>query len=478
MLSLFIERIPLYVFALERSYFMFIHISWPICDLRAFGDFDRLKKPNWPNPREDRDFIRNIGVVRTRLRGGLTGFASEDFYVQANRIVVETKELADRLGIPPSLIKVLFRRLYITNGPVVHMDLGLSVRHDAFQNIAAITEALLNVPLTIKGTRVKFGVAGKLISEHYLENSTPKDALVPKNVMAASGPTIVYELLSGDEEWVKLIQLHAHKTSSPVWILSPAQNIPVRQSRALRLTLIRLRSEREALKAVLSAADNGTLKFEARTPGGDKLTRYLDRADRLFKGQVPDNLVRFMDKSEYQKVLNVALSADRLFQPGAIDRLHLAFEDIRPNMLRKLKGWSASDEKRMELLQTAQGIPVSHLELDMSENKFSVKDSTGVAIVGRDGNAIVHQNIGSDLKDLLDLLTEQASEAAKQLPPDEAKKVMESVEEVKSVVTSEKPVQKWYEVSAEGLKDAAKAVVGIIPNIGETLVKIQKLVFP
>lgn len=457
---------------------MFIHISWPISDLRAFGDFDRLKKPNWPNPTEDRDFIRNIGVVRTRLRGGLTGFASEDFYVQANRIVVETKEFADRLGISPSLIKVLFRRLYITNGPVVHMDIGLSVRYETFHP-TTITEALLNVPLTIKGSKAKLGVAAKLVAEHYLKNSTPKDASVPKRVMVASGPTVVYELLSGDEDWVKLIHLHDHKISTPVWILSPTQNIPIRQSRALRLTLIRLRSEREAIKAVLNAADDGTLKFEARTPGGDKLTRYLDRADQLFKGQVPDDLVRFMDKSEYQNVLNVALSADRLFQPGAIDRLQLAFEDIRPNMLRKLKGWSASDEKRMELLHAAQGIPVSHLEVNMSEkNEVSVTNSTGVAIVGRDGNASVNQTTGSDLKYLLDLLTKQAGDAAKQLPPEEAKKVLESAEELKSVVTSEKPVQRWYDVSAEGLKDAAKAVAGIIPDIGETLVKIRKLVFP
>jgi hypothetical protein len=332
--------------------------------------------------------------------------------------------------------------------------------------------------LTIKGSKAKFGVAAKLIAEHYLKNSTPTDALVPEDVMSASRPTIVYELRSGDKDWLKLMQLHDHKTSTPVWILSPAPNIPILQSRVLRLTLIRLRSEREAIKAVLNAADSGTLKFEARTPGGDKLSRYIDRADRLFKGQVPDDLVQFMDKSEYQNVLNVALSADRLFQPGAIDRLHLAFEDIRPNILRKLKCWSVSDEKRMELLQSVQGIPVSHLELDMSENTISVKDSTGVAIVGRDGNATVNQTIGSDLKDLLDLLTKQASDAAKQLPPEEAKKIMGSVEEVKSVVMSEKPVQKWYEVSASGLKDATKAVAGIIPDIGETLAKIGKLVFP
>lgn len=457
---------------------MFIHLSWPISDLRAFGDFVRLKKPNWPNPREDRDFIRNIGVVRTRPQGGLTGFASEDFYVQASRITVETKELANRLVIPPSGIRVLFRRLYVTNGPVVHMDIGLSVLCDNLQDISTITESLLNVPLTIKGSKAKFGVAGKLIADHYVKNSTPKNTSVPHEVMAASAPTIVFELRNGDKDWVKLIQLHDRKTSSPIWVLSPTQNIPTSQSRALRLTLIRLRSEREAIKAVLNAADSGTLKFEARTPGGDRLSRYLDRADRLFKGQVPDDLVRFMDKSEYEKVLNVALSADRLFQPGAIDRLHLAFEDIRPNMLRKLKGWSASDEKRMELLQTASGIPISHLEVDMSENKFSIKNSTGVAIVGRDGNATVTQTIGSNLKDLLDQLTKQASEAAKQLPPEDAKKIMESVEEVKKVVSSEKPVQKWYEVSADGLKDAAKAVASIVPDIGETLLKIQKLVFP
>src|ERR1035437_5877947 len=132
---------------------MFIQISWPITDLRVLGDFGRFKKPNWPNPTEDRDFIRNIGVVRTRLRGGLTGFASEDFYVQANRVVIETKELANRLRIPQHGIKILFRRLYI-NGPVLHMDIGLSCP-DYRQDVATITEALLNTPLTIKGSTVR-----------------------------------------------------------------------------------------------------------------------------------------------------------------------------------------------------------------------------------------------------------------------------------------------------------------------------------
>ena len=94
---------------------MFIHISFPIADLRSFATRGGLTKPTWPNPQEAPqrpgavekglqlawgDFVRSVGVVRGRAKGGLPGFASEDVYADARgAIKFDTSALASSQGL-------------------------------------------------------------------------------------------------------------------------------------------------------------------------------------------------------------------------------------------------------------------------------------------------------------------------------------------------------------------------------------------
>jgi hypothetical protein len=464
---------------------MFIHVSYPVVDLRAFGTFDRLKKPGWPNPVTDRDFVRSFGVVRPRLRGGLTGFASEDIFVNSLRITFDPRAIASMLGLPFHRIKVIFRRLYCTGGPLVHFDVGICIygktAGSGELDLQNTIEAILGSRISVAAKSVTVATAGPHIARHFLRATTPHGATFSDGLVKSNTPTLVVESFGANNKPLTLVRLSDNRRLTPVWIIASQGHWTGAQSRALRLTLIRLRSEREVLRTVLSSADEGSLVFEPYTSGGDRLSSYLRRADRLFAGKIPDELVTVMPQDEYSAVLSAALEADQLFQPGAVGRLETSFRDIRPNILRKLYQLSAADEKRSLLLERAKDLNVKHLEIVVNETSVSIGPSTGsVIVVGNENTttASITVNSGSkEIDELVKQLLEKVNELANQLPKDDAEIAINHARAVASEVQKESPNRKWYEVSADGLKEATKAVGSLVPSIGRILLDLGKLVF-
>ena len=65
---------------------MFLLIQFPVVDARRFIDKAGLVRlPSWPDPHPPREFVRHVGVIRTRKLGGIADWVCENRYCDAQR---------------------------------------------------------------------------------------------------------------------------------------------------------------------------------------------------------------------------------------------------------------------------------------------------------------------------------------------------------------------------------------------------------
>lgn len=82
-------------------------------------------------------------------------------------------------------------------------------------------------------------------------------------------------------------------------------------------------------------------------------------------------------------------------------------------------------------------------------------------------NRIDRSNVSQPVRDNLKKLTEAVAEATNHMAPEIAKRAASDLETFTNEAISEKPRKKWYELSAEGLMEAAKTV----GEIGAPIIK-------
>lgn len=90
-------------------------------------------------------------------------------------------------------------------------------------------------------------------------------------------------------------------------------------------------------------------------------------------------------------------------------------------------------------------------------------------------NKVQQSSANHELKDKLELLCKQIEEMTKQLPEVKQKEVSQDLSNFVAEATKEAPRKKWYELSAEGLIEAAKACAGIASPVITTVTDIVAL---
>jgi hypothetical protein len=93
----------------------------------------------------------------------------------------------------------------------------------------------------------------------------------------------------------------------------------------------------------------------------------------------------------------------------------------------------------------------------------------------------VNQNIGtssqnSQVKSLVKDLTSQIKDAASKVDPKTAKQMGDDLEALSKEMANSPPRKKWYELSLDGLKEAAQAIGEIGKPILETIAKLRPLI--
>ena len=90
-------------------------------------------------------------------------------------------------------------------------------------------------------------------------------------------------------------------------------------------------------------------------------------------------------------------------------------------------------------------------------------------------NLIEKSQAGPELKDSLQELNRQVAELITKLPEDKAKQVAQDLDMLTKEAVSPKPRRPFYSVTAEGLKEAAKAVGEVAEPVIATVTKILGL---
>jgi hypothetical protein len=273
---------------------LFIAIQIPLADLRPFLDSEtaRLPMPGWPSPQVDVEFVRAVGAVRERRRGGLAPWLGEGYYANATRA----------LRFPPGFgrwpffdgpkatrLHCVFRRYFSDGRAVARVEVGFGPRNEWQKlkpldgsELLGVLASCLAVPVEVptpSGDRTTTELlgAGRPISSHLLRSTTALDAAdEPKDWwLRALRPTAIAVYHSSEitvlPRGATKVPLapggpFAHHTvlarggvSVPVWLIARDQIASWDEMRRIRLHLFRLHAEREVLKWTLSPASEGRL---------------------------------------------------------------------------------------------------------------------------------------------------------------------------------------------------------------------------
>ncbi len=154
---------------------------------------------------------------------------------------------------------------------------------------------------------------------------------------------------------------------------------------------------------------------------------------------------------------------------------------------------SAEERERQRLGQRRRGVVVvqgDYIEGDkrtMSEhNEVTIGDHNQnlTLMLGKDINQVTAEkiknsfnkaqaaNTADEIKAILQQLHQEMAAIAPQLPPEKAEEAADDLEKLTDEVTKEKPRRKWWQLSAEGVKEAAQSV----GEVGKTAIGlIEKL---
>jgi len=460
---------------------MFVTVLHPFADLRDFVDEQtgRLERPSWPLPNTGIDFVRSSGAVLRRRRGGLREWQGEELYSDGRNAFRFADRLRDiDLGTPELSAHVTraFRR-FNSSGVIARMEIAARIELKPleqsfdFNHGVAILRNMLLLEIAVRIGKVapestSILEAGMPLAAHYLHSTTSRgeNAVQPKAWWFTHGvPTVVIDcpesasLLALPHSSLVFESIEAHASVWHSWLQFGNQQIGVwvikRQAdmnadalRRLRVHLLRFHAERECLRLVLQSA-LGKLKFTKFTPASEAFQQYLNDS------------IRILEKHESHGVTQSAL----------FDSVHTAvatqYEGELATLIQVRRQVAAKVEAYLKRSQVASTI-VNHIHGDQMITNLQLGNATfhgDFTVVTarniRDSfNKVAGSDAKDDLKEKLKLLTVEVTKLATALSPTQAEHVTNDLGAFVNEATSQNPRKPWYELSGNGLIEAAKTV--------------------
>ncbi|WP_194791905.1 hypothetical protein [Pseudomonas sp. UFMG81] len=462
---------------------MFLTLQHPFTDMRRFlgAESARLHRPLWPLAEAQKDFVRASGLVRFRRKGGLDEWAGEESYSDANRALTfpdHLRHLAignDHLG---ASIGHALRRYY-SDGGLARLEVGLRFtpysvtgNSSAFDRFRLLRELLeLPVSVTGKGLRCEtLGLvqAGDMLAQHYLFASTRVKASSQAWWFSAGAPSIVldYDRLIDEhliplpphisqvlelpdlEVTVSHAWLQIGKQQCAAWFIARG-NRHREEVRKLRMHLTRLHTERECLRTVIShAQEGGKLDWVKQTERAETLQHYLNNAIRAIE--------RPMRFGFEQSVL---LSAAREAYGITLKGRTTSFDEMRQQVAMKVQNYLSRESKPTRIVNVfKEAVMTTTITLGNFTLTGGDLNIVTAKTIENSFNKATNSALEPGLKQTLENAVAEIAKMMVALPKERAELVSRDLETFTTEVTSEKPRQAWYELSAQGILEAAKTV--------------------
>jgi hypothetical protein len=491
---------------------MFAVFQLPLTDARPFSSAatGRLNSPHWGIPKTG-EFIRSFGSVAKRRRGGVAEWAGEGVYCDAGRAIRLPSRLRERhFGANGEFtgFRCAFRRFLSDGGAVSRLEIGLAGSLSRGQrvtrrNLLLLIESLGQLPVKVP---LKDDVispaqpllsASRMIAQHYLRASTAALAVngLAKWWLTPCEPAILVEYRLDEAESLpkfagtvttltdqglsltRLVIQHKGDQIG-VWLLGVALGADRDVARRLRIHLLRLHAERECLKQMLRHIIDGRLdttggKDNPLSPG-NRLQQYLSDAESLFTAGTRYGIAQ-------SEILKVAYSYDQFISEGDRATLLTLLKTSRPSVQRTVASYASStrQEAGVYIIENSQvSIGTINKTEGQTVNQINIGDNatitdSNIAIAERivgSMNTIQKSGASDEVKVQLKQLHEAVGELVKHLPEDKAKQVAQDLETLSAETVSPTPRPRWWQLSSEGLIEAATTVA----KIGEPVIASVK----
>jgi hypothetical protein len=482
---------------------MLVTLQFPIADARGFDAYPdlRLGIPDWPDPATgvQRQFVNHFGPAVERRRDPDLSYPDEKKFCFARRAL--------RFASTP--VDCAFRRLLSDGAAVVRTEIGLRPKRGAHAAQATATsEACLAfvasvcaVPTLVGGEAEARPVIrqGNALARLFARATTPRragDGLKrAMNLVEAGTPLIVVEL-DAECEWpnepagftvvepekIGGAALHFGRLATPfgavpLWILQAGADRA--QGRLLRLCLLRLHAEQEALDLMIKQMKRGRIPRDGPV-ADDTTARVTDLLDRYFNEKT-----RLLKREEWhglsQSAVLAAFDAAESVTPAST-RLTRAqgYAGARQQVWKKLEDYAARRAAIREVKITYVQKGGTVVETQYTTNVSGTGNIVNVAQYMSDVKNSVNNNLaGSEandqVRDLLTQLTQQLEAISTKVEPKVLKQMGQDLTTLSAEVSSPEPRRKWYELTLNGLKEAAEAVGEIATPIIATVKKLVPL---
>lgn len=357
---------------------MLLVFQFPIVDVRGFlpSPTGRVKTPVWPIPEPNKDFVRSFGIIRSRPRGGLTGWLQEGEICEASNALRFSKDMP---------FQVAFRRFYFDGMAVGKYEIGLNLKEVSLEGVRRVL--YLNAFIRNQGgtyDTCNLIEAGKKLARLYFTSTTEHSSstLVDEHSYWVHGcePILLADIRL-HENLDDLLRAVPNKYASlriyPIkppslqyagvsfvagkflqvereqhfWLLheKPVPNDGIEDAsytrqqlstlrsntRDLRLALLRIHAERECLKNVLRLVSIGKVPINRGTTPTELLQRYLKVSiKRILRFERYKTILR--EVSAEESIYNLAIGAYEQAWPGTRESIIEALEGIRPNILARV----------------------------------------------------------------------------------------------------------------------------------------------
>ena len=502
---------------------MLVSVQIPLADSRGFlpDETRRIKNPDWKNPQAGKGFVRAFGGLKPRLRGGLPEWPSEE--------VVCATYGAPKF-IPPLCSKSLeqdgwyldrcaFRRLLSNGRGVTRIEVGFSIAHGFRMMPWTVLLDVVNQVLSFEvrcseGRAIvrecKLGASGSYLAKRFLAETTrtsPADGFTPASWWVTDGEPVVFVEL--EDAMFRPPDRTFRPVSLPwpgyqlyytralhrglhigVWILKIEPGYSLGSwtyqssgkivARQVRLHLMRLHAERQTLKVVFQHIDKGYIPIQARLKQGDPLQTFLNHATGLL-------LNREIYGVPMSPMLRCIEVFDDLVMPGQRASLLAQLNDIRPNVLKKIRSATqVRPSDRAGIVNIIGNEGSVTLQLNRKDGRLVSQfvNADGATIHGdlvvadfitNSFNRVRDSKINGELRTKLDDLNKAVSDLTEYVSPDAARDAAKALDAVTREAISTKVDEDWFSAGVKKLTKIAETVGESATPVINALAALTKL---
>jgi hypothetical protein len=452
-------------------------------------------------------FVRFFGKAVPREKGADVAWTDESSYCRADRALrlagLGARKFFKDRPVHPCCS---FRRLLSDGRVVTRVEIGITLPHRqtgrllviSADELLQVADAMLKLPTLARTWPGRFVLnplvlQGERLAKLFAYATSYRSKFnftTTARLVEAGSPLLLIEL-EGNEltEWPSaFLQVKSDDIQGgdlafgriktdwgyiPIWVLGPGQ-ADRDQLRSLRLCLLRLHAEREALNGFLNQLNRQWITFTPGTPTGDAIECYLNKATRLINKREWSGINQSSISQAFDAAEEVQYIAERT-------QLLRRYEGARRQIWVKVQRY----EEQLRAVRTITTVVVQEGG-NYVENKQTIHGGTfyGAVVNKVDAERIENsfntfnkENPGDDLKKAIAFLHEEVKALVAKLPEDFAQKeeVLANLETFTEQVSRKKPLGDVLKVTGKGLIDAAKTVAEMVGPITTAVTGVLKL---